>query len=254
MTRALGRIPSRRDPRTLQLRRYVAPDIVHSPPPARDWSHPATAPAWGMFRNDRIGDCTIAAIAHALQAAAANTGRPAPAITDADVIGAYSAVTGYDPARPETDRGAQMLDVLRYLRTAGLAGVRFGAYAAINPQSRAELEAAVNFTGFAYVGVDLPLAARDQTVWDVAPPGKHDERYRPGSWGGHAVALLAYDRTHVTLVTWGAIKVATVEWLWSYAGEAWAVIDPLWLRSDGLTPSGFNAELLARDLAAIGAA
>jgi hypothetical protein len=207
-----------------------------------------------MWRNDQLGDCTCASIAHILQAAAANTGRRAPAIAEADVVALYERAGGYEPARPETDRGAQMIDVLRLMRGQGLAGVQIGAFAALDPQNRAELEAAVNLTGCVYVGVELSRSAQNQTVWDVAPPGKHDASYAPGSWGGHAMAMLGYTQTHVLFITWGAIKVATVEWFATYASEAWAMIDPLWLRPDGLTPSGFDAAALQRDLAAIGAA
>ena len=254
MSRLLGRVPSRRDTRTLTLRRYLAPNALPAAPPSRDWPHPATAPAWGLYRNSELGDCTCAAIGHMLQAAAANTGRPPPPITDADVVALYRQAGGYDPARPETDQGAQMIDVLRLMRDGGLAGRKIGAFAALDPASRVQVEAAVNLFGAAYVGVDLPIAAQTQTVWDVSPAGRYDASYQPGSWGGHAMALLGYDRTHVTFVTWAAVKVATVEWFMTYCGEAWAVIDPLWIGDAGLAPSGFNAELLAADLAQIGAA
>lgn len=248
--RQLGRVRSRRDPRTLRFARYVAPS-VHAPaaPAARDWTHPDVAPPWGLFRNDQLGDCTCASIGHMLQAAAANTGRPAPAIGDADVVALYERAGDYDPARPDTDRGAQMLDVLRLLRTDGLAGVQIGAFASVDPHDRGEIEAVVNLTGCAYVGVDLPRAAQTQTVWDVG----QGPAFEPGSWGGHAMALLGYDQAHVIFVTWGAIKVATFEWFATYASEAWAMIDPLWLRADGLTPSGFDAAALRQDLAALGA-
>ena len=45
--------------------------------------------------------------------------------------------------------------------------------------------------GGAYIGVELPISAQRQEVWDVpANPGPDDE---PGSWGGHAVYLVGYD-------------------------------------------------------------
>jgi len=122
----LGRKPSRRDRRTLSFARYVSMRALPAAPPARDWAHPLTSPGWGMFSNDRLGDCTCAAVGHYLQAMAANTGRPL-SIAGADVIKMYSAVAGYDPERPDTDQGAEMLDVLRYMRSTGLCGYRFGA-------------------------------------------------------------------------------------------------------------------------------
>jgi hypothetical protein len=32
-------------------------------------------------------------------------------------------------------------------------------------------------------------------------------------------------------VTWGVVKVATVQWFAIYAAEAWVMIDPLWVRA-----------------------
>lgn len=212
------------------------------------------APRWGMYGNDRVGCCTLAAQAHAFQAEAANAERSPPAVNASDVLAAYAAVSGWDPNRPETDQGAQMLDVLRWMRTSGIAGYKIGAFAAVDPQNRLEMQAAIGLCGSAYVGVDLPLAAQEQTVWDVAPPGAHDATYERGSWGGHAVSLVGYDRLHVTLITWGAVKIATVEWLMAYASEAYATVSDLWLRVDGVTPSGLDTTQLRRDLDAIGSA
>jgi hypothetical protein len=248
VNRALGRSPSRRDPRTLRLARYVARDQLPAVPFARDWTH-AASPIWGMYANDRVGCCTIASRAHVLQAEAANAGHQPVAVSDAEIIAAYAAVTGYDQARPETDCGAQMLDVLRFLRSSGLVGQRIGAYAAVDPLSRNDVESAINVTGSLWVGLDLPVAWQTATTWDIAPVHGDGPAYDRNTWGGHAAAVLAYDRVGLTLVTWGALKQVTWEGLRKYCSEAWATIDALWLRDDGLTPSGFDAGLLARDLA-----
>jgi hypothetical protein len=68
--------------------------------------------------------------------------------------------------------------------------VQIGAFAELDPHNRADLEVALNLTGSAYVGVDLPLAAQHQTVWDVG----YGAEYESGSWGGHAMAMLGYDQ------------------------------------------------------------
>lgn len=231
----------------------MTPNVVHAAPPARDWTHPDHAPQWRMFRNDEIGDCTVASRAHLLQCEAVNAGRSI-SITDDDVASAYSAVTGYDPDRPETDQGAQMIDVLKFMRQVGLAGTTIGAFAAVETGSRIQVETAINAFGGLWAGIDLPISAQTQTVWDVAPPDRRDASHDRNSWGGHAVAVIGYQRTGLTFVTWGAIKTMTWEFLMSYCSEGWATIDALWLRDDGLTPSGFDAALMAADLAAVSSA
>jgi len=251
--RCLGRIPSRPDRRTLQLRRYLRPAELPGAPPARDWAHPAHAPVWGMYGNDRIGDCAQAACGHLIQLASAVTGRPAD-VRVADIEGAYAAITGWDPAQPATDRGSQMLDVLRYWRATGIAGVRIDAFVAFDPRNAMQLETAINLFGGAYLGLDLPIAAQTQTVWDVSPSGPHGDAWQPGSWGGHAVAVMGYDRLTVLLVSWGALRIATRDFLRAYASEAYATLGGLWAAPGELAPSGFDRALLDADLAALGAA
>ncbi len=245
MSRRLGRIRSRLDTRTLNLWSYLHHDKLPAAPSARDWTH--AAPAWGLFQNSTVGDCTCAARAHLLQSEAANTGRQIT-ITDADVIGAYSAVTGYNPADPSTDNGAQMIDVLRYERNVGIAGHKIGAFVKVDHTKREQMDAAINLFGGIYAGVDLPVAAQAQTVWDVGT----GPAFQPGSWGGHAVAVLGYDAGHAVIITWGQVKIATAAWLDTYASEAWASVDPLWIADCGQAPSGFDAQALARDLALLG--
>jgi hypothetical protein len=180
-------------------------------------------------------------MAHMLQAQAANAGHPAPLLTDGAVVALYDAING------GSDQGAMMIDALKQMRGAGLAGVRIGGFAVVDWRNRLEVEAVVNLTGSLYVGVDLPIAVQQQTVWDVGQGAS----FEPGSWGGHAVIMLGYDRSHVTFITWGQVKIATVEWFRTYTSEAWAIFDDLWLRDDGLTPSGFDAAALRRDVAAL---
>jgi len=117
--RCLGRIPSRRDSRTFQLRRYLGPaSKLPGSPPARDWTQPFGAPRWGMYGNNVIGDCAEAACGHLIQAASAVTGRPV-CVRLADIETAYAAITGWDPARPETDQGSHQTLKRRSVRTAG---------------------------------------------------------------------------------------------------------------------------------------
>jgi hypothetical protein len=245
--RKLGRRAAKRDPRTMRLSTYLK--SYPSPPPVRDWTGPA-APSWGSMLNNSIGCCAIAAPAHAVQAWTANHGAEVTT-PDADVLAAYRAVSGYDPAKPETDGGCVMLDVMNYWRQTGIGGHKIEAYVALDPANRMEFEAAVNLFGGVFLGIRLPIAAQDQTVWDVAPPGKHDDRYDPGSWGGHAVYAPLYSRTGWGCVTWGQVKVATWEFGMTYMEEAYAVLGPEWSAPGVQAPNGFDVDQLRGDLAAI---
>lgn len=241
----LGRIPSRQDSRTLRLARYIR--NLPGQPPARDWAHPEHAPAWGTFGNLALGNCTCAAIGHFLQAQSANTGRPL-LIGGADIINMYRAVGGYDPKRPETDQGAEMLDALRHMRNVGLCGHRFGAFVEVDPTERDHVEAAINSFGACYSGMDMPAAWINSTTWD-APSNDADARYAPNSWGPHAVMAIAYDRLGLTVVTWGTLKSITWEGYRKYCSEAWAMVDSQWIDDTSmLSPSGFDLSTLMSDL------
>jgi hypothetical protein len=246
-TRALGRLPVKHDPRTLQLGRFLGA-TGWQPPATVDYS--AHVPAWGMLANDTVGCCTIAAAGHALQEWTYDAAGAEAAITDAEVLAAYSAVTGYNPADPTTDQGAVCLDVLRYWRKTGVAGHTITAFAQIHPAKHDEVRAAIDLFGAAYIGVNLPTSAQHEL--DAGQPWSSTTG-APGGWGGHCVIVTAYDETGLTCVTWGQLQRMTWAWWDRYVEEAYAVLSPDWLSKAGLAPNTFDAAALERDLAALGA-
>lgn len=250
MQRALGKLPPRHDPRTLRLASYLASSDgtprYQAPPPARDWADHSHA--FDVLGNDKVGNCAFAAQAHLVQCFAAANGRSA-IIGRAAVMSAYSRVTGYDPEDPATDRGTVLLDALGDWRKHGIDGHKIAAYVRVEPNRR-EIEAAINLCGGIYIGAALPLAAKSQTVWDVAPAGGYDRTFTPGTWGGHALCVVGYSRTGLVGITWGRIKLITWEWVFSYCDEMYATISNDWIAADDPAPNGFELERLRADLAA----
>jgi hypothetical protein len=119
-----------------------------------------------------------------------------------------------------------------------------------------QIATAIWLFGGAYIGVELPITAQDQDVWDVPNnPGPNDD---PGSWGGHAIYLVGYDfpespvpnpesRT-LTCITWGRTKKMTWAWFEKYCSEAYALVSKEWLNTSGVSPSGFDLAALEKDL------
>jgi hypothetical protein len=125
--------------------------------------------------------------------------------------------------------------------------------------------------GGAYIGVELPLRAQNQDVWDVPAVLTADDE--PGSWGGHAIYLVGYDsgtgtpagagvgpnsvrpaqpgvavpRT-LTCITWGQLKKMTWAWFEKYCSEAYALVSKDWLNAGAISPSGFDLATLENDL------
>ncbi len=213
MNLKLGKTPKRDDKRTFKMRSYLP--TLPPVPAAIDWT--GKVPIWGMMLNDTIGICTIAAAGHADMTWTSNAQTAEIIPSDSDILAAYKAITGYDPADPATDQGANELDVLNYWRKTGIAGRKIYAYAEVWIGNVDDIKAAVALFGGCYIGVQLPRSAMDafqsNSVWDDVED--------TDIVGGHALWIAAYDDAGVTLITWGRQQRATWAWLLKYIEEAY---------------------------------
>jgi hypothetical protein len=242
----LGKHVARHDPRTLQFGNYLRADKLPQPKDHVDWSKAVRQ--WPMMANDRIGDCTCAAGGHLIEEWTANANNEPIILPDTQIIDAYSAISGYDPRTGANDNGANELDVLNYWRQTGIGGRKIIAYAALEPQNRNHVEDATDLFGGCYIGLALPISAQRQTVWTV-PPGGPTGPGAPGSWGGHAVPVVAYDQRVLTVVTWGALKQMTWDFWNAYCDEAYAVFSQdLLNKVTQKSPDGFDSKTLLADL------
>lgn len=249
----LGWRPEPPDPRTLRMARYTGGALP--PPPVKvDWL--TLVKHWDGLGNFEVGDCEPAGCAHYEQAMlAANGVEFYP--TTADVLAAYSGISGYDPAQtgPDrnnpTDRGCTSRGTLGYWRAHGICGHRITAYVQVNHRDHNEVKTATALFGGLLFAADMPIDAdaqfrRRQTWRPTAGPNG-----RPGSWGGHALYLGAYTSRTLRCVTWG--RVQSLGWAWwdTYVSEAYVVVSADWLNKQGTSPSGLNLDALLTDLRAV---
>jgi hypothetical protein len=247
----LGKGVARHDPRTLLLASYITAALPTAPA-SFDVTKKVGSSSWGMMENDQIGDCTCAAAGHLLMEWTANSGKKMFTPTDKQIVAAYSAVTGYNPATGANDNGAQEIDVLNYWRQSGIAGHKIGAFVAVEPSNHTHIMDSVYVFEGCYIGLQLPTSAQAQTQnkqpWSV-PPGGPTGDGKPGSWGGHAVPVVAYDTRVVTVVTWGALQTMTWSFWDTYCDEGYAIISNDYLNGKKQSPQGFNMQQLQADLA-----
>ena len=105
MPKCYGRLPSKIDDSTPQLRKYLAASPQQlAIPPAISWFQAIARDGWPMLDNDRIGDCTAAAAGHLIQSFSANAGALITP-TDDQVLKVYVDTTGYDPQTGANDNG-----------------------------------------------------------------------------------------------------------------------------------------------------
>ena len=174
----LGRKAVKSDSRTLKLSRYVKPTLPPAPPVV-DWSKGLTE--WGLMLNDKLGDCTIAGAAHAVQVWTMNTGSMVT-VPDPVILNYYETWDGYQPGNPATDTGGVEMDVLKNWQKQGFDKHRLLAYTEAAWTNLEEVRQAMHLFGGMYIGLNLPNTAKTQDIWDVVPNGGPESQ--AGSWGG----------------------------------------------------------------------
>ena len=234
------------DPRTFKLRPLV--DMEALPAIPSNWRYAHDLHHVPMFANDQFGCCTCASNGHRIVAQEFASQQKELQVNDADVLEVYSAVTGFRIGDPSTDNGAYMLDVANYMRRVGMGRERDGtrhtiaAFVKVDHTDLDEVKAACNIFGGVWVGVWLPLSAQSQTgegrQW-TAPQGKPTGDWEPGSWGGHAIEVTAYNSRVAMAYTWGEEQYMTWGFWKTYVDECYAMISEDWLRG-GKSPRGFD--------------
>lgn len=229
----LGKLPAKVDGRTLRLGSYLVQSAALPPvPAARDWTHGLSRYDADPLGNVDVGDCVYAAAGHLITLASQLAGLPSP-VTASGILAEYAKWTGWDPARPETDRGEYILSMLKHWRSDGICGVKIEAFVAVEPQN---LAAAVNLFGGVIFGFTLPANIWTQDIW-------HDDGSDPKPAGGHAIFCHSTSPGLDVGNTWGMRKSWTPGWRERWADECYAVLLP-----DRLAPSGLDLEALRRDL------
>jgi len=240
----MGKLPVRTDARTLLLARYV--DSAKLPKPPASFDATAHVAEWPMYGNDTLGDCTCAAAGHMIEAWTGAAAGHDTEISKKSVVSAFEAVKQVDPVTGE--EGAVELDVLNYWRKHGIGSHKIGAFAKVSTYDHNLVKSGAEIFGGLYIGLSLPETAQDQDVWDWTH--SLSGKAKPGSWGGHAVDVVAYDAKTLTVVTWGALKKMTWAFWDRYCDEAYCIISNDFLLA-GKAPNGLDLNALKADLALV---
>ena len=226
------------------------------------WESKAIHALHAPLGNDLWGDCVFAALFKQDVAWLRNAGDvTSPNPTEADAIGLYSRVTGFNPnagasgANP-TDKGGDLQTALAYAKSHGIYADGRGkpaSWVAVDPSKPALICAALDTFGSLYTGCQLApewvQGPEEGFVWDVTSSAGSPDM-------GHCTAWFDYDAVGVIVNSWGLfgrITWAAIEKYWgkAAAGEIYAVFSPDWLnKATGTAPSGLNAAQLAADVKA----
>lgn len=252
----LGRKGVKTDSRTLKLSKYLT-GALPAPPSEISWHNGQTS--WGMMLNgpdannpstapDGLGDCTIAACGHTIQLWSKAIGKEIT-VTDAEVLAKYELWDGYVLNEPNTDQGGICLDVLNDWKGSAFYGNKINAFASVTVSNLTEVHQAIALFGGLYIGLNMPVTAQTQTIWDVVENGGANAE--PGSWGGHCVAMAGYNQDYLSCITWGAVQLMTPAFWNKYVDEAYAIIGENFINAKGIDPKGLDLAQLQADLALI---
>lgn len=247
-----GRLPKSGKPR-IKLTAHLVPELAaYTPPAAVDYYSHVPAATWGMDGNADCGDCTCAEVDHTTKARQVAAGNSEVRSSTAEIVAAYSAITGYTPANPDSDQGAEMQAVRNYWRTHGvtLGGKvdKILLFAEVDHTDHQLIKWAVDRFGAVGLGINFPASAMDQfdasKPWTVVKGSRID--------GGHAISMVGYDATYAYVVTWGAVQRMDWAFFTAYVEEAWTDLDESFVNAtSGSDPLAETLYQLGQQFAAV---
>jgi hypothetical protein len=220
------------------------------PTPPAVFGHYHKVPKFYPLGNNDFGDCVWAGAAHEHQVWSLAGGWERPRFTTHDVLSDYSAVTGFDKAKPDTDQGTDMQAAASYRRKVGVidaTGLRhqIDSYIALQVGNAEQMILAMWLMGAAGIGVQLPSYAMDD--FDAGKPW--EVKAKPRIIGGHYIPGVGRDKDgNIVFVSWGKVASMTPEFYERFSDEALAYVSLEILNAKRLSPDGFDADGLRRAL------
>ncbi|RQO66464.1 hypothetical protein DBR43_30110 [Pedobacter sp. KBW06] len=221
---------------------------LRTQPPEVDWSNAFKA-EFSDYQNYELLTCVPAAAAYLISIWSANTKPKAVIPSEQSVIAAYRSVSGYNPADPSTDVGCKIYTFLKYWRDTGIGGDKLEYLTSIKTGNISQLKSAVYWCGGCIVGLQMPASAKNKTTWSN-PTGTTEGDYSPGSWGGHAVAVIGYNADYLIAISCGQKIFMTYPFFKQYTDESFIALSATnWFKNGksptnpGLTLDEMNDEI-----------
>jgi len=256
-TLRLGRTPRTYDPRIPHMSALMAGKALPPPPASIDYTKGMPADL-GIMLNDKLGDCTCAAVYHAIQVWSFNAsgGKKMDTEPDNDVEKLYELACGYNPRTAGEGPGGNEQHVLKYLlRTGapcGAAGTtcnKISAFVEVDPRNTDDVKRTIVDCGVAYIGFSVPASLmppgqEPAKVWKVDPSNTEIV-------GGHAVVLAGYSAEGARVISWGSYYTMGWDFFAKYVDEVYAIADRSWIEATKKTPGGLTLQQLEEQMQAL---
>jgi hypothetical protein len=246
----LGRLPRAHNPRITLLGTLTEGKELPTPPAHVNYLYNMPNDS-GMYYNDTLGDCTCAAVYHALQVWTANTGPAIDGEPENDALLLYEQTCGYVPGDPNTDQGGVEQRVLEYWHKTGVPVGNSGsagrqnlaAFVEVDPGNHKNIRRAIYQCGVLYIGFNVPAYVMNGMT-DANSTWWIDSTQDGTIVGGHAVIVAGYDENVLKFISWGNKYQMTWEFFETYCDEAYALANADWFNTSGHTLAGLTlAEL-----------
>jgi hypothetical protein len=253
----LGKTPARPDAIKLKFSKYLDKKELKLPKHPTNFGHEKLIAShdWGMLGNDKYGCCVWSGAAHETRMwGYEGKVRGGAWFRDQDVLSDYSAATGFDPNRPETDHGTDMQKAAKYRQDIGIVDGhgrrhKVGAYLSLEPGNLEQHLQATYLFGAVGLGIRFPNVFADQFDRGLAWSYVSD----PHAWAGnsgHYIPLVAKRYDYLIVVTWGRIQSFQVE-AWQKTSDESVVYLSEEMLVNGKSPEAFDYASLQADLNAL---
>ena len=239
-----GKLLKKTDHRTLKLKNYLtstlpAPPIEYSSIKRVcenlnvSYDSKGFSTLFPLDGNDELGDCTIAALSHAITVYRGLI-KQNKVLLENDVTSLYLKLAN------GVDTGLAELDVLNYWKSNPVADDEILAYVSVDHTNHNEVKQAITLFGGVYTGMNV----QENAISDF----DSGNCWTPGilTGDGHAVFTAEYGPNTISVLTWGNLQLGTWDWWDSSVEEAYVILPPE-AQTEGFTP-GFNFEQLKTDL------
>lgn len=225
-------------------------DAKKLPTPPKVFGHYSTVENFHMLGNDAYSNCVWAGAAHETMIWSIEGGKPRARFLTKNTLADYTAVTGFNPSKPDSDQGTDMTEAAQYRQKVGVldaTGKRhtINGFVSLKVGNFEQMILATWIFGATGVGFELPSQALDQfdnhKPWTV--PSK------PKMEGGHYVSGVGRDKNgNLSIVTWGEVAAVTPQFYERFSDEALCYVSLEILDSKNLSPEGFDANELRKHM------
>jgi hypothetical protein len=245
-----GKLPSKRDRRTLKLTDYIVPNLLPTLPPMVNYE--SVLPAFlGILGNDQCLDCCCAAASHLVMSWTMTALGNMKIIHESETVAFYAAITGFDPVTKAGDNGTQILNVMNHWRSDGIAGDRIDSFSQLNHKNIPQVRHCIYQLGGVIAGFNLPdpIAENLQNNidWHIPP-----QNAAPNLSNAHAVPIIGYDAISLAFISFGRVNRMGWDFYQNYCVEAFAAMSSQdWLINTRPQFSGLNLAKYNTDLASV---